>query len=327
MSDPAFRIVKHRDRLSLAFTCPERGRVRVALGTDDRGVAEARAREIWSRRQRPASDRVGDLWAAYIADRALEVTDLTRLKNAWKALKPHFDQRVGSAVNQQDCRDYYQARKRMKRADSTIRTELEYLRAALNRHYGRGNVRFWTPPASAPRERFLTQAEADALLAAISTPHVQLFVTLALTTGARMAAILDLTWSRVDLDAKTPTVNYAPAGRHETNKRRVVVPLNRRAIAALTAARAAAQTDFVIEFAGEQITSIKKAVRSAATRSGVPCSPHVFRHTAGVWMAQADVPMQKIAQFLGHTRVSTTERIYARYSPSFMQDASAALDW
>ena len=38
----------------------------------------------------------------------------------------------------------------------------------------------------------------------------------------------------------------------------------------------------------------------AAVRSGVPCSPHVFRHTAGVWMAQADVPMQKISQFLGH---------------------------
>ena len=63
-----------------------------------------------------------------------------------------------------------------------------------------------------------------------------------------------------------------------------------------------------------------------AQRSGIPCSPYVFRHTAGVWMAQADVPMQKIAQFLGHTSSRVTERTYARYSPSFMRDAAQALD-
>lgn len=69
------------------------------------------------------------------------------------------------------------------------------------------------------------------------------------------------------------------------------------------------------------------AIREASKRSGVACSPHVFRHTAGVWMAQADVPIQKIAQFLGHTSTRVTERTYARYSPSFMKDAAAALDW
>jgi integrase len=61
--------------------------------------------------------------------------------------------------------------------------------------------------------------------------------------------------------------------------------------------------------------------------SGVPCSPHAFRHTAGVWMAQADVPMQKISQFLGHTSTRVTERTYARYSPSFMKDAASALEF
>lgn len=73
--------------------------------------------------------------------------------------------------------------------------------------------------------------------------------------------------------------------------------------------------------------SIKKAIRKAAERSGVRCSPHVFRHTAAVWMAQADVSMPKIAQFLGHTSTRVTERTYARYSPSFMKDAAAALEF
>jgi hypothetical protein len=40
----------------------------------------------------------------------------------------------------------------------------------------------------------------------------------------------------------------------------------------------------------------------------VPCSPHVFRHTAAVWMAEADVPMEQIAQYLGHTSTRVTFR-------------------
>jgi hypothetical protein len=59
------------------------------------------------------------------------------------------------------------------------------------------------------------------------------------------------------------------------------------------------------------VKSVKKATRKAAERSNVPCSPHVFRHTAGVWMGQADVPMQKISQFLGHTSMRVTERTCA----------------
>ena len=43
-------------------------------------------------------------------------------------------------------------------------------------------------------------------------------------------------------------------------------------------------------------------------------------------MAQADVPMQKIAQSWD-TSSRVTERTYARYNPSFMKDAVAALDW
>jgi integrase len=37
--------------------------------------------------------------------------------------------------------------------------------------------------------------------------------------------------------------------------------------------------------------------------------------------------MQKISQYLGHTSIKVTERVYARYSPSYMKDAASALDW
>lgn len=248
-----------------------------------------------------------------------------RFDPTWKALQPHFGHRFGHAVTREDCRAYHTARREAGRSNSTIKTELELLRACLKHRYGDSATALWLPPASAPRDRYLTKQEVDKLLESIETPHVRLFVTLAIATGARMSALLDLTWDRVDMERGIIDLN--PPGRHKTNKRRTVVPMNSRARAALAEAFRARLSDHVIEYGGKPVASVKKAIRLAAQRSGVPCSPHVFRHTAGVWMAEADVPMSRIAQFLGHTNSRVTEAVYARFSPSYMKDASAALDW
>ena len=43
-------------------------------------------------------------------------------------------------------------------------------------------------------------------------------------------------------------------------------------------------------------------------------------------MAERGVPMEKIAQYLGHNDSRTTERVYARFAPDYMKDAAAALE-
>jgi integrase len=260
-----------------------------------------------------------------LADRRKDGKDVTRQENAWKRLAPEFGHRLGTDINKDDCRAYAKLRERYGAAAGTIRTELEYLRACLNLRYGRGHNRVWLPAGSPPRDRYLTREELDRLLHHVKTPHVRLFIILAITTGARMEAILQLQWKQVDF--KHRTINFKDAGRAQTNKRRPEVPLNARAYEALEEAARGALSDWVIEWDGKQVKSIKKAIRMAAQRSDVSCSPHVFRHTAAVWMAQADVPMSKIAQFLGHSTTRVTERTYARYSPSFMKDAAAALEF
>lgn len=199
------------------------------------------------------------------------------------------------------------------------------LRAALRFQYGNAAPAIWMPPPARPRDYYLTRAMFRKLLEHIETPHVRLFAVLAVTTGARMSAILELRWDMINLERGVIDLN--PAGRHITNKRRAVVPIAVQADIALREALPAAMSDYVIEYAGGPVKSVKKALQAAAARSGVKCSAHVFRHTAGVWMAEADVPMQKIAQYLGHTSTRVTETTYARYSPSFMRDASAALNW
>ena len=317
-----YRLVKHRGQYSLAYGNPRR---RIATGSNDRGRAEAIAGEIWRRLNRPAQERVSDLWDAYKQDRVANGGSEPRLKSLWKTLEPAFGYKFGRSVTKQDCRDYAAKRKREGKSPSTIRTELEALRACLRWHYGKEAPIIVAPSPSKPRDRYLTQDERDRLLEHIEAPHVRLFVIVALTTGARMGAILDLTWDRVNL--KHGTIDFNPPGRDKSNKRRTVVPINLRLRSELEKAQQAALSDHVIEYGGKPVASVKRAIAAAARRSGVQCSPHVFRHTAAVWMAEADVPMEQIAQYLGHTTTRITFATYARFSPRFMAPAAKALDW
>ena len=280
------------------------------------------AGEIWRARTRPASGRVADLWPLYAADRVTVVASPDRFRYMWKALEPHFGYKLGKAITRADCLAYTAKRRQDGRTNSTIRTELESLRACLRWHYGANAPKIVAPTPSKPRERFLSKADREALLAAIPTPHIKLFVEIAMATGARAGAILDLTWDRVGT-----TIDFQPTGRDKTNKRRAVVGITPRLKLALDEAHELRMTDHVIEYAGKSVKSVKTGLISAARRSGVAFSAHDLRRSAARWMAEDGVAMSVISQMLGHTSTRVTEQVYARFSPRFMAEAMKALDW
>lgn len=318
---PEYSLTLHRGKWALSFRDGQRRR-RITTGTDHRANAEAVARAIWAHLNAARSERVADLWPGYVKDRQTDGARADRFAAHWTALAPTFGHRIGSTITREDCRAYHQARKELGYSASTIKTDLELLRACLRWHYGKDAPALWMPPASKPRDIWLTKEQARTIVEASTTPHIRLFVILGLSTGARAGAILDLTWDRVNFDQRT--IDYRPAGRVQTNKRRTVVPMNQRAFEALQQAHAARLSDNVIEYGGKPVASVKKAVQRLSERTGIPFSPHVLRHTCAVWMAQDNVPMQMISQYLGHTSLLMTSTVYARYSPSFMRDASAA---
>jgi integrase len=260
----------------------------------------------------------------YVKDRQRDGVG-TEFKTHEAALRDHFWHRLGTVIDREACREYHKARRLLGYSNSTIRTDLALLRACLRWRYGEAAPDIWLPPASAPRDRWLTKPEARKLVDAAKSPHIRLFLILGLATGARSAAILDLTWGRIDFHHGT--IDYRPPGRIQTNKRRTVVPMNATARKALEEAQKGALSDHVIEFGGKPIASVKKAIERLAKTTGIAVSPHVLRHTCAVWMAQADVPMQKISQYLGHTSLAMTASTYARYSPSFMTDAGGAVEF
>ncbi len=217
-------------------------------------------------------------------------------------------------------------------ADGTLRRELATLQAALKLAVADG--RLTTAPAVAmpasprSRDRWLTTAEANALLDACKMKHLKLFVTIALHTGARRGAILDLTWPQVDLVAGR--INFNKPGGRQTRKRRPVVSINADLLAALTEAQKKTNGIHVVNWASSKVKSVRTGFAAAVRLAVLPgkgrdaVTPHVLRHTFATWAAQGGVDMHKIAGAMGLTMQRTIE-IYAHHHPDYMKETGAAI--
>ena len=250
-----------------------------------------------------------------------------RAETAWKAAKPFWGSLPIVRVDETAALDYRKRRAHCKAI--TVRNELAVIRAALNWGEKKGLITkapfIQMPAIAATPVGHLTKAQFRQVLDAAIAPHVRLFLKVAVGTGARTNAILDLTWDRVYFDSGLIELN--PRERMQTSKYRATVPMNDQLRAALMEAKEGAMSDFVIEHGRERVASIKKGFAAACRRAGVKATPHMMRHSAAVWMAEAGTPMPQIARFLGHTDSAITERVYARFSPTFLAGAAQALEY
>lgn len=315
------RVARYRGGFVLEYYDND-GRHRRALNARDVAAAHAEAGDLIRAIER---GKLGRLTVAGAVQHYLDKTKaigkdimVLQARNVVDALGT-----VPAEAVDQDAVDRYAANR--KASTGTIRKELGILRAALRyceKHRIIGKApHVGLPVAPPPRDRRLTRPEFDALLDACKGHHVVMFCLLAWHTAARASAILDLRWSDVDLKARK--IHYTAAGRQ---KRRVTVPINDTLLKALEEAKRGAMTPFVVEYAGRKVGSIKRAFAAAADRAGLlDISPHVLRHSAACAMVEAGVPLEAVAQFLGHSSPSVTFRVYARYSPSWLAGAAKAL--
>lgn len=302
-------------------------RRRFRLKACSRKEAEAEARDVIRRETMPASGHtVAAIWQAYLEAR--EGRPIARAMRYGGAVLEHFGALRPDQITEADC-DAYTAKRRKAVKDGTIWTELGWLRTALvwaqRKKLIREAPEIARPKKPAPKDRWLTEAEIGRLIAAATTPHVRLAIVLMLATGARVGAILDLEWSRVCFERRQIDLRVDATG---PRKGRAVVPMNSMALAALQSAREAALSEYVVEWAGDRVQSIRRGFQSAVEAAGLKdVSPHVLRHTAAVHMAAAGVPMSRISQMLGHSNEAITSRVYARFAPEHLRDAAEVLDF
>lgn len=330
MSERKWSIGRLRGGLALVYYVDGR-RHRHSLGTADPREAERLAPALYHELTRPKGTDVASLWKAYEDDHKGRAVVGT-MRHTWKALASMFGPLEPETITVEHCRAHTAARRAAGIQDGTIHTELGHLRMVLlwakKRRLFTGEVpAIERPPKPRPKEAHLTRRQARALIDAAAMPHVRLFVILALGTGARSAAILGLTWDRVDfesglIDLRDPEMTMPHKGR-------ALVPMNRTVRVALMEAREGALTRFVVEWAGKPVASVKRGLASAARTAGIPfkVSPHMLRHSAAVHMAEAGRPMDEIAQYLGHSDVSVTRNVYARFSPEYLRAAASVLEY
>lgn len=323
---PEYSLQRYRGKWAVVWR-DEGTRHRVTTGTDDRQQAERFLARL--KVEATAKDRtVGALWDAYLVDRKGRPIAET-MRYTGKAIGPHFFHLDPGDITDQVCRDYTAKRRAQGRHDGSIHTELGHLRTVMvwaakpGRRLIPEAPHIERPQKPAPKDRHLTREEAGQLIDATAEPHTRLAVITLLCTAGRVGAILGLTWDRVNFD----TGKIDLRDPQHRGKGRAIVPINNTLRAALTEARQGALTDYVIEYAGKPVASISRGLRASARRAKIEgVSPHVLRHTAAVWMAEAGVPMSEIAQYLGHRDSGITERVYARYSPEHLRNAAATLE-
>lgn len=202
------------------------------------------------------------------------------------------------------------------------------------------------PPRPQGREVFLSREQFDALAAAIPEPRNRAIVKLLAGTGMRWGEFAGLHWHNVDLTNGYVTVRdvYSageikpyPKGRKQRHVPLfdwVVEDLDANASKVICSAPHRAgicPSGLVAHTSGgmplDSRNFYRRVLAPALVSSGLDhlgLTLHDLRHTYASWLAQAGIPLERIAELLGHSSITTTQ-IYAHLMPAKHDDLAAAL--
>ena len=178
--------------------------------------------------------------------------------------------------------------------------------------------------------RYLEQDEIMTVLEIAEEREIWPEVLLALSTGMRLGELIRLRWADVDIERKCLSVHVAKSGRGR------VIPLNESAIVAIEAQRKrSGHLSYVFparrtwrggwryvdkwrasNWWRRAMRPIQAAVPKFRATTGTGRGWHLFRHTFASQLAQEGVSLYKIAQWLGHSDVRTTQ-VYAHLRTGF----------
>lgn len=310
---------------------------RVSTRTSD-SVRAKHFLTAWIKQYRPAEKAIWDLcdvldW--YYDDHAMHLESADDAKASVNRFINFYGAADPCSIDLAEQKRYIAHRALDGVGNETINRDLSVLAAALNRAYDQKKIterpyKVYLLPRAEPRGRYLTRTELALGYAYMwwrikelkRYQHVLLFTRLAINTGARMSAILQLTWDRVDFKARK--IWFPVPGRRQTKKRRTVIDFDCKLEAALRQAYNRRRTDYVIEFEGQPVKQIRKSVVKSFEAVGVyDVSPHTLRHTFGTWASGGGAHLAHIGGAMGHSNPSTTAK-YAKYQPGVFGDVLRA---
>lgn len=219
----------------------------------------------------------------------------------------------------------------------TVSRYLSTGRAALVRAQKYGRIRtipFIPEVEVEPFHRFRMQPQQFAqMLGVIDAPHIKMFCMVGACTLARPENILDLRLDQIDWEDGLIRLN--PPGRKQTKKYRPTVPICQTLKPWLDHARRH-NKEYVVEYAGRCIKSVKRAFRTLRSRCDFPdtFTAKSIRHTMARELRRARVNPWEASVMLGHKKpagASATTMIYAGddpddVGPDHCAEAATAID-
>lgn len=297
---------------------------RKSTGTADEAVARRFFAEFVAAMDAPPETfTIGDMVAGYVAEKPSQADHA-------KAVQRHLGHLSLGSLTRSQVKLFHQNRRVEGASNSTIARQCGVLRAAIQWAYKEGWIgkdripHIEAPKPNPPRDRFLTYEDATALYAAAfehSRPHVRVALALALWTGQRMGAILELEWR--DIDFESGLIFFR--GGNDTKRRAAAVGMNWPLALTLADAALMASSDHVVSYRERPIKSMKKAFARCVKRAGLTdVRQHDQRRSAASWLLQAGGKFEEAAALLNDD-IRTVQRHYARFNVQYMQDVAARI--
>lgn len=202
------------------------------------------------------------------------------------------------------------------------------------------------PPVPKGREVFLTREEFAKVISFMPSSRDMAVAQMLVGTGMRWGELAGLHWHNLDLEAgmvtiadtfdrtvikpypksrKPRTVPFFPWAAANLEKPENVKPC------IITHTDGVCRSGLVFPTATGGALSDRNYARRAfapalekAKLAGLGATLHDLRHTYASWVIQSGVPLERIAELLGHSSVTTT-KIYAHLAPAQHDDLRAAL--
>lgn len=180
--------------------------------------------------------------------------------------------------------------------------------------------------------RDLPDAAVDRLFAVIHDVRDRAIFGLMIGAGLRVGEITALTLA--DLVAPPNAAALAPLrvrGKGQKERRVWLTPTLYATVQAwLTTRPASATAHLFLNHHGQPLTvaGIQYRLRHYAAQAGVPVTCHQLRHTFARRLAEQELPLESLAQLLGHAQVTTTQLYTAGADPQLRQAfATAMAQW
>ena len=201
------------------------------------------------------------------------------------------------------------------RSQLTINKYCDYLSFIFN--FGIDNgfttknpLKRWKKPKVQPWDMKLNFTDAQKIMSC-AEPHLKWAMEVCFNLGTRPgeSELLSLKWD--DVDFKNGVVRiYASKTKSYRS-----IPINQSFLKRLEQEKATSQTDYVIEYMGRNLTTIRKAFKNACKRAGITYSTRMYdlRHLFATTLLNKGADLAAVSKLMGHSTVKLTADTYYHY--------------